>query len=312
MTTNYAGNTNTLNVYNSGNTGAVTIGIPDWNVTLNTSVSLVVDESQIIATEAILKMKVSEFGSLFSQNADQIVFASGAPAVLKSAMRRQSIYFSEWGHSGVGGFDEPAITDSFLVQNSVLQANDTNIFEYNLLKNSYEKFGFKDAFIAFTSGSRLASLTESVGMSQKALSVITDFTKGFAPAVAQKIYLDVLSERTSGLDGYNAFPDGVTGATGAAGGVPSNIFQIGDRFTFAVTCKPPNSNPEFIQQIFRCIIQLIGENDSAIVPAPYHVGNLRVVSDSDYVNAYANAVTTYASAPTASASDPYNHGIIIS
>jgi len=312
MTTNYAQNSNPLNIYNSGNTGAVTVGIPDWNVTLNASTALVVDESQIIATEAVLKMKVSEFSSLFSQNADQIVFADNAAEVLKSAMRRQSIYFYKWGDTGVGGYTGPAITDSFLVQNTVLQANNTNIFEYNLLKNSYEKFGFKDAFIAFTSNSRLASLTESIGMSQTALSVITDYNKGFAPAVSQKIYLDVLSERTSLPPNYNSFPNGVSGATGATGGVPSNIFQIGDRFTFAVTCKPPDSNPEFIQQVFRCIIQLMGENDSAIVPDPYNIGNLRVVSDNDYINAYANAVTNYTTAPTASASDPYNHGIIIS
>ena len=250
----------------------VSLSVPEWNFTLQSTVPVVIDDSNIKATEAVLYIKKTVFMSLFvTTDLESLTFAEGADDVLKTALKSQSVYFNLSGNTE--STKMPSLTDSFLVElsNSITSTN-LNLAEQNLLKNSFEAFGFHNAFIAYSVESRKKSLTESIGMGQKC---IENMLGSLNQSLAKRIFSDLSNERlVSNL---------------------SDSFIVGDQLTFLVNLKPDSANANFVEQNYKCVIELVGESESAVVASAYSVvsGNLRVFTDSDYDDAYTKASTDF-------------------
>jgi hypothetical protein len=255
----------------------VVISVPEWNCTLDSSVEIVIDESNIKATEAILYMPVADFMGMFVTNegTEGLRFKETAVATLTNALQSQSVFFNISGNSGSTA--PPSLMDSFVVPSasSVTESN-LNLVEQNLLKNTLESLKFVNAFIAFSHESRKASLTESIGMGQKCIEHIFDSfspENNRGPILAKRIFSDLHNERE--IDGLD------------------EAFVAGDRITFLVNLKPSDQNKDFVEQNFRCAIEL---SSNTIQATPYSVlGNdsFRVFKDADYTGAYGDAQSDF-------------------
>jgi hypothetical protein len=250
----------------------VSLSVPEWNFTLQSSVQLVIDDSNLKATEAVLYIKKSDFMSMFvTTDLDSLDFAEGADAVIKTALKNQSVYFNLAGNTA--STNMPSLTDSFLVESANSVTGTTlNLAEQNLLKNSLEAFGFHNAFIAYSNDSRNSSLTESIGMGQKCVEHILGSVN---QTLAKRIFSDLSNERV------------VTNL--------SEAFIVGDQLTFLVNFKPDSANANFVEQNYKCVIELVDAEEDPVSAGPYSVvsGNLRVFTDTDYNDAYTNASTDF-------------------
>ena len=122
-------------------------------------------------------------------------------------------------------------------------------------------------------------------MGKKAVDTIVN--DKLTDQIAQRIVLDVISERYFDIANYTTDLEtsGVSGVTGA-----NSPFRVGDRLTFSVTYKPSSANKQFIEQVYRCIIEI--NNGTKPVAEAYHIGKstdaLYVASKASYISAYAD------------------------
>lgn len=246
----------------------VKISVAQWNVTLQSSHVLSIEESNIKAKEAFLYMTKSDFMSMFvtDSGVDGLEFVEGASSTILDAMRAQSVFFNLDGNSGDTA--APSILDSFIVKAAQsITGDNLPLAEQIFLTNTLEQFGFINAFIAYSKLSRKTSLTEFIGMGQKCVDRILD---SLNTELAKKIFSDLSNERTVSNLG--------------------EAFIVGDQISFLLTHKPHADNKDFVDQNFRCVIELVADS-TTLTSVPYKIveGGIRLYENIEYENAYTNS-----------------------
>jgi hypothetical protein len=250
----------------------ISMVVTDWNVNLQSSTELVIEDTDSIdITEATLYMTKSNFNDMFTigdtgntGDNSSAYFTSTAKSILQNAMIGQSVYKNSnaTGATGATG-GQASITDSFKVMTAT---SETNIAEDSLLKNSAKQFGFRNAYIAFTEGSRRDYIVETIGMGKYAVTDLLDLTT--TSTIANKIYGYFLNARQDFTE-----------------------FIVGDKLTFLVTTIPDSANEKFVSNTYRCSIEVVADSTTIVPCAPHAIGEIRVASDADYQVAYTDTST---------------------